>query len=436
MKKFVLLALASLPLSVFAQGGLPDKPYIYVEGRAEIEKPADVVTLRFDLVARNPDQAKANQEVQAKAAKVFAMTDARKIAELDVVATDLKSAPQFENDDESGNKRGKIIGYTVTRSFTVRVRDVTTFAKLVDELVAIGSTEFSGIEGGLSNEKAMEDEAWDKALLNGRERAEKTVKTMGMRIDSVFAISPVAFPEIQSKIFGSSLQSASYTARELAKPDPMQYRLAPVTISQERPHYLPDLAGEIAAAALAATRHTSLSSMPSVVFLRAINVGKANRCRPAEIAKTLAKFDVVNIGAVGTFVVRKEVSESALRSAISRQLPFKIDIMICPARDILKLAAKDPFAGQPSGPTITRFVNVLAKPISSQVTRHIPLALPENDWLVKVIAIKGRFVLGVYRREIKAIAYLGKIEKLLGVPATNRNWTTIEKVIAALQRAG
>src|SRR4051794_13991637 len=92
-------------------------------------------------------------------------------------------------------------------------------------------------------------------------------------------------------------------------------------------------------------RWAIVGGMASVAFLRAINVGKANRCRPAEIAKKLAKFDVVNIGAVGTFVVRKEVSESVLRAAIGRQLPFKIDIMICPARQILKLAASDPFAG-------------------------------------------------------------------------------------------
>jgi hypothetical protein len=30
---------------------------------------ADLVTLRFDLVARNADQAKANQEVQGKPSK-------------------------------------------------------------------------------------------------------------------------------------------------------------------------------------------------------------------------------------------------------------------------------------------------------------------------------------------------------------------------------
>ena len=54
-----------------------------------------------------------------------------------------------------------------------------------------------------------------------------------------------------------------------------------------------------------------------VVFLRAVNVGGTNRCHPAQIAKQLAKFGVVNIGAVGTFVVREEVSESILRAAIS-----------------------------------------------------------------------------------------------------------------------
>ena len=42
--------------------------------------------------------------------------------------------------------------------------------------------------------------------------------------------------------------------------------------------------------------------MASVVFLRAVNVGTANRCRPAAIAKELAVFGVINIGAVGTFV--------------------------------------------------------------------------------------------------------------------------------------
>jgi uncharacterized protein (DUF1697 family) len=171
--------------------------------------------------------------------------------------------------------------------------------------------------------------------------------------------------------------------------------------------------------------------MPSVVFLRAVNVGKGNRCQPASIAKQLSRFAVVNIGAVGTFVVRKDVKESALRAAIAKKLPFKCEIMICPARDIIKLASKDPFVRQPSGPDITRFVNVLAKRLPAPPA--LPLSLPsEDDWLLKVIAIQDRFVLGLYRRQMKAISYLGRLEKRLGVPVTTRNWNTIEKVVKVL----
>jgi|SRR5437667_11489614 len=195
-----------------------------------------------------------------------------------------------------------------------------------------------------------------------------------------------------------------------------------------------------------------------VAFLRAVNVGKANRCQPASIAKDLAKFGVVNIGAVGTFVVRKDVSESTLRAAIVRSLPFETEIMICPARDIVKLSSKDPFSGQPSGPDITRFVSVAAKPLRGGIRSDlhqtstaspartikpqtsqlppVPLSLPsDDDWLLKIIAIQDRFVLGLYRRQMKAISYLGKIEKLLGVPATTRNWNTIKKVAGILGNA-
>jgi uncharacterized protein (DUF1697 family) len=196
-----------------------------------------------------------------------------------------------------------------------------------------------------------------------------------------------------------------------------------------------------------------------VVFLRAVNVGGANLCRPALLAKQLSRFGVINIGAVGTFVVRENVSESTLQNAIAKKLHFKCEIMICPARDIIELASTDPFAEYASEPDITRFVNVLAKPLSNvRSTSHqtssvkstdgrirrgehqtsefpsLPLYLPTpEDWLLKIIAVENRFVLGLYRRQMKAITYLGKIEKLLGVPATNRSWNTILKVAKILE---
>ena len=229
MKKMVLLIWLALPLSLFAQGGLPDKPYIYVEGKAEIEKPADLVALHFDVVARNPDQAKANQEVQTKAGKILALLNDKKISRSDVIAVDIKSEPQFES-DESGRKKGKIIGYTVTRRFEVKVRDLAVFPKLVDELVAITGVEFSDIAPGLTKEKEMQEEIWPKALINAREQADKTAKATAVTIDSVFAISPKPFPQIRSQMFGSDYPEAA-TERAIVT-GPPEYLLGPMTVSQ------------------------------------------------------------------------------------------------------------------------------------------------------------------------------------------------------------
>jgi uncharacterized protein (DUF1697 family) len=83
-----------------------------------------------------------------------------------------------------------------------------------------------------------------------------------------------------------------------------------------------------------------------VAFLRAANVGTRNRFQPAVLAKELTGFGVVNIGAVGTFIVREDVTEATLRAELARKLPFKCEVMICPAKAILDLAQEDPFVGE------------------------------------------------------------------------------------------
>lgn len=172
--------------------------------------------------------------------------------------------------------------------------------------------------------------------------------------------------------------------------------------------------------------------MPLVVFLRGVNVGGHRTFRPSVLAKELADYDVVNVGAAGTFVVRKPISQAKLRAELLRRLPFVTEIMICSARDIISLASSEPFASEPTGPDIVRFVSVLAK--SPRALPAIPLMLPaDGDWLVKIVAVQSRYAFGMYRRNMKTIAFLSQIEKRLGVPATTRNWNTINAIVKVLK---
>ena len=169
--------------------------------------------------------------------------------------------------------------------------------------------------------------------------------------------------------------------------------------------------------------------MSSVVFFRAVNVGGHQKFQPGKLAKELEQFGVVNIGAAGTFVVRENVSETKLRDEVLRRLPFKPELMICPAREVLALARGDWFADAPAGKDVGRFVSVLQK--APRAKPPLPLEQPAGKkWEVRVIAITGRFALSV--RRLGQTYSNAVVEKYLGTPATTRNWNTIESICKIL----
>src|SRR4029079_6176876 len=56
--------------------------------------------------------------------------------------------------------------------------------------------------------------------------------------------------------------------------------------------------------------------MALVAFIRGVNVGGHRRFRPSLLAKELRAYDVVNIGAAGTLVVRKPGSRAKFLAAL------------------------------------------------------------------------------------------------------------------------
>lgn len=172
--------------------------------------------------------------------------------------------------------------------------------------------------------------------------------------------------------------------------------------------------------------------MALVVFLRGVNVGGHRRFRPSFLVKELSGYGVVNVGAAGTFVVRKPGSQAKFRAELLRKLPFEAEIFFCDGRDIIRLETENPFGTKRSRPDVVRFVSILPKANSARPS--IPISLPScGRWLVRIIATKNRFVFGEYRRHMKTIGYLGQIDRLFGGRATARNWNTIMAIVGILK---
>jgi uncharacterized protein (DUF1697 family) len=168
-----------------------------------------------------------------------------------------------------------------------------------------------------------------------------------------------------------------------------------------------------------------------VVFLRGVNVGGHRTFRPTLLAAQLEHLDAVSVGAAGTFLIRQPISQAQLRAELARRLPFDTRVTICRSSEIVKLASRDPFAAQPARADIVRFVSVL--PRRPRPIPALPITLSaDGRWLVKVFACDGRFVLGVHRRQMKAIGCLGSLDRVFGMPLTTRGWKTIAAVAARL----
>lgn len=170
--------------------------------------------------------------------------------------------------------------------------------------------------------------------------------------------------------------------------------------------------------------------MALVAFLKGINVGGHRRFRPSVLAQDLRHLDVVNIGAAGTLVIRGSITKSNLRASIADRTPFDVEVMICSGKAIIQLISGRPFDNCTAERDVIQFVSVLAK----RGKPLLPFSLPSDaDWCLRFLKCQGLFVVGLHKRQMKAIAYLDQLESILGAPMTTRSWSTILRIGKVLQ---
>src|SRR5213075_1784043 len=135
--------------------------------------------------------------------------------------------------------------------------------------------------------------------------------------------------------------------------------------------------------------------MASVVFMRAVNVGGYQVCKPSVLAKKLEEHSVINVGAAGTFVVKARVSEERLRKKIIEALGLEVEMMICSGEEVIELVKSKPF-GSKLAKDMKGFVSILSKPLRKRP--ELPLDWPAGTWGVRVMDVRGKFALSLWRR--------------------------------------
>lgn len=173
--------------------------------------------------------------------------------------------------------------------------------------------------------------------------------------------------------------------------------------------------------------------MALIVFLRGVNVGGNKSFRPSQLAGELSRLDVTSHGAAGTFVVRGKIDAKSLRSRIEQKLPFKAEVMICQAAELIRRVRGKPFGPKPPAKPARGFLSIMEKPPRARLKLPFHF-LTKSRWEVRIVRIDGRFAFSLWHRRGQAIVYPNQVvEKQLGVSATTRGWNTITAICDALE---
>ena len=131
--------------------------------------------------------------------------------------------------------------------------------------------------------------------------------------------------------------------------------------------------------------------MALIIFFRGINVGGHRTFRPSMLARELGAYDVVNVGAAGTLVVRKPGPRANFIAELRRKLPLEQEVAFCAGSDLIRFEMDNPFGNERSRPDIVRFVSILSK--AGHAKAPLPIAFPEDrEWFVRITGAKNRLV--------------------------------------------
>jgi uncharacterized protein len=173
---------------------IPDYPFVFVVGKAEVATPPDIAACSMTLRAREQDADKAALAVKERLKVVLATLKANHIAADDIESFKLEK--EIITSDDFGKEQAVIKGYEVRRSIKFTVRQLTSLPPV--EMSVIGSPNIADVECQFdrTDRAAMEGDLLTKALQSARDQADKLAGPLGRRINAAVAISRVPFDTI------------------------------------------------------------------------------------------------------------------------------------------------------------------------------------------------------------------------------------------------
>ena len=188
---FAVVIATLLAAPALAQTMLP--PAISVTGEANVSVAPDQAQIEGGVTSDARTAREASDANNAAMGKVLAALKGAGIEEKDYRTSRLSLQPQFATPSKVSERAG-IVSFRASNRVTVKVRDVTKVANVIDVLVGAGANEIGGINFMVTQASKVLDEAREKAIADARRKAEIYAKAAGVTLGDPISISEEGAP--------------------------------------------------------------------------------------------------------------------------------------------------------------------------------------------------------------------------------------------------
>lgn len=176
-------------LSLSATGTVSAKPDI-----AEISTGvvSDAKTARDALSANNDAMAKIITALKAAGVK-----------DTDIQTSNFSVSPRYLH---RKNEAAIVVGYKVSNSVRIIVRDIAKLGKILDQVVTLGSNQINSINFSIANTAELLNEARKKAMASAIAKAKLYAEASGATLGKVLTINEQTFNNTPRPVFARAMK--------------------------------------------------------------------------------------------------------------------------------------------------------------------------------------------------------------------------------------
>src|SRR3990170_4150384 len=219
----LVLVAASLPFKTPAAlaHDEPQKRTISLVATGAVKTTPDKVDISTGVTSEAKSAREALDQNTEAMAKVVEALKGEGIEPKDIQTTNFSVSPVYEQRKEG--TAPFIVGYRVTNSVRITVRDTKKLGAILDKVVSLGANQIDAIEFGVEEPEVLKDEARKLALKNVTDNAKLYAEAAGVELGPIVTIS-----EEESSYYPRFAPAA--TRMEMAKDVPIEAGTASVEV--------------------------------------------------------------------------------------------------------------------------------------------------------------------------------------------------------------